>query len=184
MKIISICVWLLISSHKLVSGGSSSGSKSSSISKTTSTSKSSSSSKTSSITSYKSSPYRYSSSSYRPLQTGNSFMLFYLYEMTYLQLNFVDVAEEQYCPLKGCRIINETTVNTPLRRNVTIFSMMHHGNSTNATTLNAMLTTTYGCSIQFDRCITSNTVRSLHSYTMFHFMIGIISTYLVMIIPR
>jgi hypothetical protein len=180
VKFLSICVWLLISSQKLVSSGSSS--KSSSTYK--SSTYKSSSYKSSSITSYKSSPYRYSSSSYRPLQTGNAFMLFYLYEMTYLQLNFVDVAEEQYCPLKGCRLINETTVNTPLRRNVTIFSMMHHGNSTNATTLNAMLTTTYGCSIQFDHCITSNAFRSLHSYTMFHFMIGIISTYLVMIIQR
>jgi hypothetical protein len=181
MKFLSICVWLLISSQKLVSSwGSSSGSKSSSTSKSTSTSKSSSSSKSSSMTSYKSSPYRYSSSSYRPLQTGNAFMLFYLYEMTYLKLSFVDVTDEQYCPLKGCRLINETTVNTPLRRNVTIFSMMHHGNITNATTLNAMLTTTYGCSIQFDHCITSNAFRS--DNRMFQLIIVILSTGLVAMI--
>lgn len=144
-------------------------SSTSKVSKPTSTSKSSTSTKTSSSYSsyhgrnYATSSYRYSPSSYRPMYYTNLLTFILIYDIAYLELRFIDASwnletvEKQYCPLKYCRFINETTINTPLRRNVSVTEMIRRTNHTqNATTFQTIWKTTYGCSINFDECLTSN----------------------------
>lgn len=144
----------------MTTSGTVTGGKSSSTSKTT-TSKSST--KTSSSYSsyhgrnYASSSYRYTPSSYRPMYSTYLLTFLLIYDIAYLEMNFIDVDETQYCPLNGCRFINETTINTPLRRNVSMTEMIRQTNHTqNATTFQTIWKTTYGCSIHFDECLTSH----------------------------
>ena len=146
-------------------GKSSSGKTSSSPSKTSSYSSSSYSSYRGTYYTYSS--YRYAPSSYRPMyySSANLLLFIVLYDHTYLGMNFMDVEEKQYCPLNYCRFINETTVNTPLRRNVTIAEMVRQANHTrNATTLQHVWMNTYGCSVNFDECLTSNATHSLDMF--------------------
>ena len=150
-------------------GGSTGGKTSSSASKTSSYSSSYSSYRG---TNYAYSSYRYAPSSYRPMYYSSTNLLLFivLYDHTYLGLNFMDVEEKQYCPLNYCRFINETTVNTPLRRNVTIAEMVRQANHTrNATTLQHVWMNTYGCSINFDECLMSDAPP--HSWKTFGWII-------------
>ena len=136
----------------------------SSTSKLTSRTSSSSSSSYSSYNgrNYASSSYRYTPSSYHPMYSTNLLTFILIYNIAHIEMSFLDVSEKQYCPLKYCRFINETTINTPLRRNVSMTEMIRQTNHTkNATTFQTIWMTTYGCSINFDECLTSNVDHSV-----------------------
>ena len=121
----------------------------------------SSSSSYSPYKSYSRSSYKYSQSSYRPM-SSNIFLFVFLYNIAYIEMHFIDISDSQYCPLKNCIFINETTINTPLRRNISVSEMIRVTNHTkNATTFNTIISKKFGCSIDFNECLASDSSRSL-----------------------
>lgn len=73
----------------------------------------------------------------------------------YISLNY-GLDATQYCPLKNCNLVNETTIATPLRGKIKIdelFNNTQNINTKNATFLSLTLKQDYGCSIDFNKCL-------------------------------
>jgi hypothetical protein len=130
---------------------------------------------------YKMSSYKYGPDYYHPLYSGYMLLFLIYNNILYIELNFMDIIDKQYCKLNHCNILNETTMNTPSQRNISFSEIIHIINNTkNATTLNNILLSNYGCSIDFDQCIISGSSRSFQKIELYMICIFFFFTTLFM----
>lgn len=117
---------------------------------------------------YKTSTYTYSPYYYHPLYVSYMFLFINYNNKLYIELHFIDITDTQYCPFNHCNIINSNTMNTSLHGSILLSEIIQSINKTqNATTLNHILLSNYGCSIQFDQCIVSGSSRSFQTIKLY-----------------
>ena len=136
-----------------------------------STTSKSSSTKSTTVTNSRYIPTMYTLFIYQTMLI-NTYYLTAITNKEYMAIDFANVDEMHYCPINGCTYVNDTTIRTPFKGNINVAKFQNIIiNVKNITSINSILSHSYGCSMDFNNCLQSDSTKIYPNYFLFVLLI-------------